>query len=127
MYHLWQKVKLYHRPASEIVGLGDFCEEITGLPAPDELTAWMFDSALEYLGRWIDGKSTEMRDGKLVYNIEDLLADRTMNTEKIGSIMGTFGAGEVISLDALMRDERYLEQVRSGKVKPPHGWSETLH
>jgi hypothetical protein len=128
MYHLWTKVKLYHRPASEIIGLDGFCEDVTGLPGRDELTAWMFDSALEYFGRWIDSKSREVdKDNKLVHRLEDLLADKVMTVSKVDAVMGLFGAGEMISLETLLKDPAYIAQVEAGLVKPPPNWPTTQH
>jgi hypothetical protein len=127
MYQLWAKVKLYHQPASDILALDDFCEELTGLPGPDELTAWQFNNAIEYFGRWIDGKANELdKDGQFVHSINDLLDGKTLTPSKVNAIMGMFG-GEMISLETLLKDPTYIAQIEAGLVKPPPNWPTTQH
>jgi hypothetical protein len=122
MWNLYQKAKLYRTPPSDLINLHEFCESITGLPGPDEWTAWAFDSAVEWLGSFIENKLHQLDDKrKPIYQLADLLAERKSTTPKANEVVGVFG-GDLISLEALLQDERYIEQIRSGKVKPPPGY-----
>lgn len=103
-----------------------FCAEITGLPGPDQLTAWQVDTAVEVFGSHIESKLHELdKNNKPKYQLKDLLSDRKMTSSKVADISALFGM-EVITVEALMQDEAYLEQVRSGKVKKPPGWVDPI-
>jgi hypothetical protein len=128
MWTLWSKVRLYKRPASEIMDLTAWCEQITGLPGPDELTAYCLDSAVESFGGWIEGKLNKFdRKGNPIYKLEDLLLDqkgkRRIRSSNADSIMGVMG-GQLVTLDTLLADPQYIAQVEAGLVAPPPGWEE---
>jgi hypothetical protein len=63
-------------------------------------------------------------DNKPRYELKDLLADKTMTTSKTGDIVGLFGGGMTMSIESILQNPQYLEQVRTGKVKPPPGWND---
>lgn len=126
MFHLWQKSKLYRQPASEIINLQAYCEDLTGLRGPDELTAWLFNNAVEYVGRWIESKWNELTDeGKPRYTLEYLLTDRTDRKQRAAQLEQFFGMGEVVQLDTLLNDPAYIAQIEAGLVNPPPNWTST--
>lgn len=87
---------------------------------------------MEYFGLWIDNKLNELNsEGKPVYTLGTLLQEhikyrsvKRLSAQQADALMGVFGAGHVVSVDELLNDPGYLEQVRTGKVKPPPGWAE---
>lgn len=124
MWNLYQKAKLYRMRPSDLIGLGTFCKEITGLPGTDEYTAYCLDNAVEYLGGVITSKLYEL-DGnnKAKYQLKDLLSDHKMTSSKMADISALFGM-EAITVETLWSDPAYIAQVEAGLVKKPPGWDE---
>lgn len=66
--------KASYRAPSEITGVAHLLEELTGIPAPDQWTAYQFDSAVVAYGTYIESKLHELdKDGAPKHSLDSLL------------------------------------------------------